>query len=108
MMDDFVFQDIDFFSSVESNEINDKSYAISSFENTTSKIKTEPKSHRLNPKVFECQHCSKEFNKNSNLNVHIRDLHGTYKSSEITCTTCEKEFKNPGSLKAHMPNHDNK
>ena len=51
-MDDFVFQDIDFFSSVESNESNDKSDAISSFENTTSKIKKGPKSHRLNPKAF--------------------------------------------------------
>jgi KRAB domain-containing zinc finger protein len=139
MMDDFVFQDIDFFSSVESTESNhksdDKSDNINdedddqkvflsmeelfkfkpissddktqSFKNTRFEIKSETKSHRLNRKVYKCLHCSKEFNKNSNLNVHIRDLHGTYKSSEVICTICEEELKNPGSLKTHRANHGN-
>ncbi|XP_069692412.1 modifier of mdg4-like isoform X10 [Periplaneta americana] len=47
-----------------------------------------------------CPHCMRVFVNNTNLKIHIRDVHSIDKGPFI-CTECGKQVKNRGSLRVH-------
>ena len=49
-----------------------------------------------------CPECGKHFNKKTNLKIHMECVHTTYQPGQSTCKVCNKELKNPHSLKSHM------
>ena len=50
-------------------------------------------------KRYECQLCSKDFSRQSDLRQHVDSFH---KKVRHTCPTCEKQFTYPSRLKTHI------
>ena len=58
----------------------------------------EPKIRKKNISLHPCHLCSKTFNRNCNLERHIKVHKGV---KEFSCDWCGKEFRDPRSLKTH-------
>jgi len=51
---------------------------------------------------FTCADCGHQFNKRSNLKMHIINVHTEYSAEELTCLICHKQMKNPSGLLSHI------
>merc|ERR1719186_1883010 len=51
-----------------------------------------------------CPDCGHQFNKRSNLKMHIMNVHTEYSAEELTCLVCHKQMKNPSGLLSHIRN----
>jgi uncharacterized Zn-finger protein len=51
-------------------------------------------------KVFECDHCDKEFGEESHLTKHVTTVHVNQKN--FKCKICERKFTSTGYLKRHI------
>ena len=61
------------------------------------RAKTE---HRANTSSYKCPHCSVEFNRNSNLKVHLK-THSEVREKRV-CSTCSREFSRNEDLRRHI------
>jgi hypothetical protein len=61
------------------------------------------KNQKSDQKVFQCQICSKKFDKNSKLRRHFEAVH--QKKVNISCDLCPRQFYEKSSLKRHMASH---
>jgi len=49
-----------------------------------------------------CGVCYKEYSSQTNLNVHIKNVHETQDLEALTCELCSKTFRNNNSRRVHM------
>ena len=60
----------------------------------------------IKKRFFKCDLCNKEFAKNHNLKVHIRNVHEGKKL--YRCEKCEKNYSQNADLKTHIQKiHEN-
>jgi len=75
----------------------------STINDTESEQKTEDKLTSLKPPLatkpkYQCQHCSKLFQKHYNLSQHIR----IHTGETLDCSKCNRKFKDKSSLNKHI------
>ena len=82
------------------NEVYDIGQLVTHKENgySRSSPQSEPQKKR-EVTLFECSECDKKFNKKEHMIKH-------QKSHEVTCSICEKLFKNSRLLQHHVSEHD--
>jgi len=51
---------------------------------------------------YVCGACHKEYSSQTNLNVHIKNVHETQDQEALTCYMCSKTFRNHNSRRVHM------